>query len=346
MKQLPVLFENCVLRQINLFNAHSGDQMNKIIERIERKTGITGLVSILTDQLSPTDLQSLLLEVYHIHSGRIQPSAVLSDFESNRFVRPSLLSPISLLGWEQIAFSHLPDGFEPLALAPVCPIGTNSVVAPIDQNWAVTTSRNTEVVSDSTNVLALECALRRRDLLRTNPKSSASVHLAASHRLLRTQRYEDPKSIAHFSAFALGSAGRGQGNLQFELSILGLHIRFYLAALRAFLGSTAPLYLSVTDLNPNPREELIETQLLSVIKAEFEEVDCAFDQQRIKGKGYYLDLCFHIHATTAYGDRLELVDGGSVDWTQKYLSNAKERLIISGIGSERLCSEFENGNLA
>jgi hypothetical protein len=38
--------------------------------------------------------------------------------------------------------------------------------------------------------------------------------------------------------------------------------------------------------------------------------------------------------------RLELVDGCSVDWTQKYLSNAKERLMISGIGSERLCREF------
>jgi hypothetical protein len=41
---------------------------------------------------------------------------------------------------------------------------------------------------------------------------------------------------------------------------------------------------------------------------------------------------------------LELVDGGSVNWTQKLLSNAKERLVISGIGSERLCAEFGNGN--
>ncbi len=31
----------------------------------------------------------------------------------------------------------------------------------------------------------------------------------------------------------------------------------------------------------------------------------------------------------------------SLDWTQKYLGNAKERLVISGIGSERVCSEFE-----
>ena len=31
-------------------------------------------------------------------------------------------------------------------------------------------------------------------------------------------------------------------------------------------------------------------------------------------------------------------DGGAVDWTQKLLSNARERLVISGISGERLCS--------
>ena len=52
------------------------------------------------------------------------------------------------------------------------------------------------------------------------------------------------------------------------------------------------------------------------------------------------DLCFHFYATTASGQPVELVDGGSVNWTQKLLSNAKERLVISGIGSESLCTVF------
>ncbi|HEY9526834.1 MAG TPA: hypothetical protein VIR02_07130 [Anaerolineales bacterium] len=320
--------------------------MNKVIERIERQAGITGLVSILAERLSPTDLQSLLLEVYRVRSQQIQPSAVLSDFESNRFVRPSAVSPVSLMRWEQMAFSHLPDNFERLALSPVCPFGTNSAVAPIDQNWAVTTSRNTEVVSDSTNVLALECALRRRKFLRNNSKSSEPVHLAASHRLLRPQKYEDPRSIPHFGTFALCSAGRDQGNLRCELSYLGVHIRFYLSALRAFLGPRVPLHLTLTDFGPNPRGEWMEAQLLTATRTEFEGVECKWDRQRTKGKEYYRDLCFHIHATDSSGEQMELVDGGSVDWTQKYLSNAKERLIISGIGSERLCSEFGTRNPA
>jgi len=314
--------------------------MNRIIERIEREAGISGLASLLAEKLSPTDLQSLLLEVFRIRSTRIQPSMVLADFESNRFVRPSAVSPVSLLRWEQIAFSHVPQEFKPLALSPVCPFGTSSVVSLIDQNWSVTTARNTEVVSDSTNVLALECAIQRRELLRNNPKSTEVVHLAASHRLLRAQHYDSPGSVSHFSSFALCSAGRDQGNLQFELSTLKLHIRFYLTALRTFLGPNVPLHVSITELGLSSRAELIETQLLSVIRSEFDGVDCGFDEDRTKGRGYYSDLCFHIHATAVSGQRLELVDGGSVNWTQKFLSNRKERLIISGIGSERLCSEF------
>jgi hypothetical protein len=312
--------------------------MNKVVERIVQEAGVPDLLSILAEKLSPTDLQSLLLEVYRIRSEHLEAADLLKDFQSNRFVKPSLVSPISLLHWEQIAFSHLPTAFQPVALSPVSPLGTNSAVATVDQNWSVTTVRNTEVVSDSTNVLALECAIQRKAILRKDPRSSRSVHLAASHRLLRAQHYRDPNSLAHFSSFALCSAGRNAGNLQFELSALRVHIRFYLAALRAFLGPGIPVRLSVTDLASQAKR--IEKELLSVIRQEFIEVECVFDNQRTKGRGYYRDLCFHIHAMNTSSQFLELVDGGAVDWTEKLLSNAKERLVISGIGSERLCSEF------
>jgi hypothetical protein len=320
------------------------EQMNKIVERIEQAAGIPGLSLILAERLSPTDLQSLLLEVYRIRSGQVQPPSLLTEIESNRFVRPSMASPATLLKWEQIAFKHLPQDFQALILSPVCPLGTNSAVAPVDQNWAVATVRNSEVVSDSTNVLALECARRRRELLRTHPKSNQPVHLAASHRLLRAQHYESAKSLAHFSSFVLCSAGRDQGNLRFELDALSLHIHFHLASLRAFLGPGIPLHFSVTDLNSN--KTLIENQLLSMIRSDFTDMECGFDEGRTSGRGYYRELCFHIHATSASGQRLELVDGGPVDWTRKLLSNAKERLVISGIGSERLCTEFGNGEAA
>jgi hypothetical protein len=314
--------------------------MDEIVERIEREAGVPGLASILAERLSPTDLQSLLLEVFRRRSRSLSPSAVLSQHKTNRFVRPSAISPVRLLEWEKAAFSHLPEEFEPIALAPVAPLGASSAVASVGQDWAIATARNTEVVSDSTNVLALECALRRQELLSLDPRSPKPVHLAASHRLLRGQRYEGDGRTSHFASFALCSAGRDAGNSRFELTALGLHIRFYVDSLRAFLGPEALLRVTATDFSADPRNELLQTSLVSPILSHTKGVECVVDGERTSGRGYYSGLCFHIHAADSAGRWLELVDGGAVDWTQKLLSNAKERLVISGIGSERLCMEL------
>lgn len=314
---------------------------SEIVERIEREIGIPGLAELLAERLTPTDLQSLLLDVYHQRAHRQQPSAVLSEYLANRFVRPSTISPVRLAEWERTAFANLPPEFQSLALSPVCPLGTCSAVAQVDQNRVLSTTRNTEVVSNSTNVLALECAVQRRLHLRANPKSTEQVHLAASHRLMRTQLYSsNPRLVPHFSLFALCSAGRKQGNLGFEISTLVTHIGFYLRSLRAFLGKEVGLRLALTDFGANDRRALLSDQIFAPVQSAFAGVDCLFDDERTGGKGYYEDLCFHIYAATRSGEMLELADGGAVNWTQILLSSAKERCVISAIGSERVCTAF------
>jgi hypothetical protein len=47
-----------------------------------------------------------------------------------------------------------------------------------------------------------------------------------------------------------------------------------------------------------------------------------------------------VDARNRAGDEFPLVDGGFTTWTQQLLSNAKERLLISGLGTELLCSRF------
>jgi hypothetical protein len=314
--------------------------MDRIIERIEREAGVPGLMALLAERLEPTDLQSLLLEVYRRRVERRPPTAILADYQANRFVHPAQVSPVRLTAWEQACWAQLPPEFEPIALAPVCPLGTCAAVAPVDANWSVATARNTEVVSDSSNVLALECAVRRRQMQRGKPRSTEAVHLAASHRVLRAQHYENPDLVPHFHLFALCSAGRDSAGRQFELSALGLHTRFYLRALRAFLGPSVPLGLAVSDLGPMLRDMALEAELLAPIRDQFAGVDCRIDRERTSGRGYYRGFCFHVYAASPAGRQLELADGGAVDWTQKLLSDAKERLVISGIGSERVCNEF------
>jgi hypothetical protein len=41
-----------------------------------------------------------------------------------------------------------------------------------------------------------------------------------------------------------------------------------------------------------------------------------------------------------------LIDGGLADWTQQLMNNRKERLMTSGLGSERLCACFRDGGNA
>jgi hypothetical protein len=320
--------------------------MSKIVERIEREAGVPGLVSILTERLAPTDLQSLLLEVYRIRAEKRSPAEVLLDYGSDRFVRPSLVSQRGFLEWENIAYAHLPAGIDAIEIAPVCPLGTNSVVAPVDQNWSISTSRNNEVVADSSNVLALECALRRRELLRADPRSGEEVHLATSQRLVRAQQYDGPQFSSHFASFVMCSAGRDRGNYRFELHAIAMQIRFWLQALQAFMGSDVPLIVTFTDFNRSLRDEQAQAQLLSPFQEEFEEVECRINNQRSRGRNYYTDFAFLLHAVQNSGEGLELIDGGTVDWTQQYLGNAKERLVISGIGTERLCQRFRTSDSA
>jgi hypothetical protein len=113
---------------------------------------------------------------------------------------------------DRLAFGTLrAHGYTLLELAPVAPLGTVSVLSPLDQNRVLTTGRGTELVADSTNVLALESAVRRAGRER--------VRLCASHRLLRTQPFPQGWS-QHFRLLALTIAGRDEGSFRFETESL------------------------------------------------------------------------------------------------------------------------------
>jgi len=309
-----------------------------IIARIERDSGVPHLADILSDRIAPTDLQSLLLEVYARRAKKRNPRVLLDDHVSNRFTRPSASNPTRSLEWDQIAFSKLPKLFRHFELSPVCPLGTASVLSPISQDWIVSTSRNSEVVSDSTNVLALECAVRRREQNNRSTDNAPSVHLATSHRLLRGQKISPrPGVLQHFRLFSLCSAGRDPGNLRFETETVRLHIGFFLTTLKRFLGSRVPLRVAISDFGSEAPRSVVQFGVVDKLQSSHSSVRIGFDQDRKQGRGYYGEVCFKIFATPSTGREQELVDGGDVDWTQKLLNNAKERLVISGCGSERVC---------
>lgn len=317
--------------------------MGSIVERIVREAGVPDLLEVLSERLSPTDLQSLLLEVYRRRAESGDVAGLLERYRSNRFAKPSAVAPDVALEFDRIAISELPPDFHAIELSPVAPLGATSVVTGTSQNRIVSTARNTEVAADPTNALALECAVRRHELLAGDARSRVPVKLATSQRLVRAQKSDDPLMLAHFRLFALCAAGRDTGSFSFELGALPEQIAFYLRLLEAWRergAGVGSLRVPVTPLPGGPSDEAVEREVLEPLRSAHPDVEFLLHPERTQGRGYYRTACFHVYGQDP-SDRLhQLADGGFTDWTQQLVGSRKERLLISGIGSERVVGEF------
>ena len=303
------------------------------LERIKRATKDKDILDALA-QLPPTDLQSLLIEVASLRAQNLIPSAVASRAREDRFAQHSKVDPRKMIELDRTAFDAASArGFSPIELSPVCPLGTVSTIAKVSQNNIVSTMRNTEVVSDSTNVMAIECAMRR--------KKEDVVRLCASHRLVRAQPFSGPASFAHFRVFSMCSAGQNKGNRDFERDALISQISVYLQILEGLtkIGySHKNVTVGLTDFSGQHADVLESVE--HALREQFPSVDIGAKPDRIQAKGYYYPFCFWIFATGEDGVEQNIGDGGFTDWTQQLLSNKRERLLISGLGSERLCFLF------
>src|SRR5687768_18521332 len=108
---------------------------------------------------SPSDNLPLMLEVARRQAARRRPADLLAQMTRDTFVPPSALDLRTLHRFDGIALEAATD-FEAVLLSPLAPLGCCSVVSPTAQDRAVATVRGTEVVSDPTNLMALECARR------------------------------------------------------------------------------------------------------------------------------------------------------------------------------------------
>lgn len=321
------------------------DRLGTIVARIEASLGLRDLTEQLADDLPPTQLQSLMLAVYRRAALARTPATVLERFASDDFVRPCPIAPTTLLRIDRAAFEHAEAmGFGPVELSPLTPLATCVSVAPVDPNNVVSTSRNTEVVSDPTNVMALECALRRRALLQGEPRSAEVVRLCASHRAVRGQRFDIPGFTQHFRLLALCSAGRDRGTLRFECEALRDHLRVHLRLLLAL--RTGPHHHRIDAIavrivdRSGSHEARLRAEVIDPLRDEFTDVGFEVVPDRGGAHEYYPGLSFMLDARDPEGVVLPIADGGSTDWTAQLLSNRKERLFISGVGTELLCARF------
>ncbi|MEU5264356.1 hypothetical protein [Amycolatopsis sp. NPDC021455] len=278
--------------------------------------GPAGAAADVLAELPGADLTTVQLEVARRRAARLSGPDVLRRHRDDRFVAPSPL-PFAALRRVEDALLGAASAFDLVTLAPLVPLGTHSAVAGLAQHRVVPTGRGTEVAADPTTGLAFEAAVRR-----TGP---APVRLATVQRVVRAQHFDRPGRYAHFSMFGAVTAGRDTGNLEFERQHAAEHVRLIVAGCRA-LGASA-VELAVTVLDPR-FEGLLDT--VDVPARPFPE------RQGGRG-GYYEGLCFTVYASFG-GELAEVGDGGFTPWTRKLLGNAKERLMTSGVGVDRLAT--------
>ncbi len=281
----------------------------------------------LRETLQPSALWSLLLDVFAHRATERPPAEVLRQWERDGFLRPAPIDQRTLLALD----GHLlaaAAAFEALELSPLAPLGACSTVGPTSQNKIVSALRGTEVVSDPTSVLALECARRLRG------DAAAIVRLATCHRCVRAQEVpQQPGFAPHFRIFCLVTAGRERADHALAAEALTEHIATHLAAFDRLEGDGYAF--------PDRRVAVLATPeraaLADRVAASVSGVPVA---RGVLQHAYYDGIRFQISTRSVTGDAVPLVDGGAFDWLTKLTSNRRLVMIASGMGAQLAAYRF------
>lgn len=308
-----------------------------MLSKILTKKGEENVLQFLSQSLTNSELNTLLLEVFNERVQQFQARDVLHNYTHNRFTQPVQGDILQLAGLELRLLQYIENkGFEIFEAGPLAPFGSCSVLASVNQKKVVSAVRNTEVLADITNVLALEIAKRKQKL-----SSNTTLHFSAAHRHVRGQQFDFPGFTPHFKVISLASSGRDRGNYRFEMEMIAKHANTY-------------FHLLQKEWNIKPEQLTFQGTLMVGNMENWEEKEHAYQQmikkldipakkwevKQQKNNRYYQSFRFNISLNLS-GQIYEIIDGGSVDWTQQLLHSKKERLVISGVGLEFLHRLFQ-----
>jgi hypothetical protein len=280
-----------------------------------------GAYDALASGLPASRLWSLLLEVADARAAARGAGSLADQWQRDRFVQPAILDQRTLVEVDRHLLAAA-SAFEAIELSPVAPLGVCSLMGPTSQHKVLSALRGVEVVSDPTNVFALECASR----LRRDP--AAVVRLATSHRCVRAQEVPKVKGFsASFRIFCLGSAGIERQNHAFVADAVVEQMNVMLDALDrleqhgfAFSDRRAMVFASGNRLEVGDR-----------IAAAIDRVPVT---RSLLEHRYYDRLRFQIVARTTDGNEIPFIDGGVFDWVAKLTSNRRAVFVASGMGSQ------------
>lgn len=304
-----------------------------IVEKIVQRTGYPGLLSLLAEGLSGSELNSLLLEVFNQRTASMSPAELLGLYRQNRFVKPADLPVIPLRKMELDLLQRFADAsFQPIELSPVSLLGSCSVVAPADQKKILTALRGTEVLADATNAIALHVS----DLKKTKqwiPSSPEDrIRFSAMQRHIRTQAISSKGFTPHFKIACLVTCGTDTGNYTFEKESLAEHIAVMTSLYRDYHKVDKVQFRLLRRQGYTLADKLL-TEVRSHVLQKNPDVVVDIVSEPVKAISYYKGIQYKIDIWVK-GKQYEIGDGGFVDWTQQLLQNKKERMLSTGIGFE------------
>ncbi len=274
----------------------------------------------LADELAGSELQSVLLEVMRRRAAARSPADGLAQYRRDRFVRPAEI--------DQRVFVEL-DGhllaaaarFDAIELSPVAPLGACSTLAPTDQNRTLGALRATEVVSDPTNVLALECAARGGD-----------AHLATCMRVVRAQPVPKlPGYAAHFRIFCLASGGREKGEHAFAVEALVEHVEVMQRALDRLEQHGYAFGARRLEVLARADRSALADRVAARTGATRGVLDHAY---------YSGGVRYRLWVTARDGSEAPIIDGGTFDWLAKLTANQRNVFVASGMGAQLAAFAF------
>jgi len=296
------------------------------------RTGAIGaeVFERLAEGLAGSELQSMLLEVMRRRAGARTPAEVLAQYRRDRFTGAA---PVD----QRVAVAidgHLlaaADGFEALELSPVAPLGVCSTMAPTDQHRVLSALRGTEVSSDPTNVLALECAIRIR------ADADAPCHLATSQRVVRAQPAPKfPGAAQHFRLFALGSGGIEAKDHAFTVETIVRHVRTLTTGLDRLEQHGYAFGARRVDVLATPERAALGDRIATTLGG------IATARKPLAHPYYSGGLRYMYWVTTPDGAEFPIGDGGAFDWLARLLSNRRAVYVASGLGAQLVAVQFRH----
>jgi hypothetical protein len=298
----------------------------------------------LADSLPASALWSQLLSLMERRARGRSPAELLRQWEQDEFTAPAPLDQRLLLPLDA-RLLEAAAAFEAIELSPLTPLGTCSAVALASQNKIVSALRGTEVVSDPTNVLALECARRLRRSPEETPRLATRQRVVRAQRLPpRAQRTGFARHFAqHFRIFVLGAAGREVQDHGRLVPALAEQIRVHVRALDLLEQDGYRFPGRVLRLLATPQRAAIMDRVAAEVADLSAGGGLEVRREGLEHPYYSGGLRFLINVR-AEGVDVPLIDGGSFDWVARLSANRRLYFVASGMGAQLAAALFRDAS--